>query len=438
MPSTAETRPSRAFAVVVLLAGLTLNVGAALAIRSHASIGLLDADEQEYWGLAGTLLHDGLAAFPARRTLPFPLLLASFRAAFGDSYPAVQLALSALLALVPFATYHLVRRQVGAERVAQIAALLVLFWPPFVRFNATLYSDSIALLAFLCFLNAFSRAIEQLPRGVATGPSWVIAGVLLGLCIETKPLYLLYVPFAVALSIARPATLSPRRHAALLLAVGCGLSLLPWSLYISTRERQPILVSGNDAETLAGGLNPALLTSHWAYVTGDGRATWVGPGKWLDATQTGYLAPAELSLPYQERRVLLRDRSLAWIRSHPGDVAYLTMRKVLYMWGIYPFWNGLSQTLLGNCLVLALIAAACVALVRSRRRMADLAMFWTLPLFSTLVACISWGSWRFRMPGDVGLIVLAAAMALPMDARRRDPAKPAQPPARETPPTLPP
>jgi hypothetical protein len=28
----------------------------------------------------------------------------------------------------------------------------------------------------------------------------------------------------------------------------------------------------------------------------------------------------------------------------------------------------------------------------------------------TVAALISWGSWRFRQPGDLGLIVLAAAV----------------------------
>jgi hypothetical protein len=106
------------------------------------------------------------------------------------------------------------------------------------------------------------------------------------------------------------------------------------------------------------------------------------------------------------------------VRGHPGDVAYLTMRKLLYMWGIYPFWNGVSQTMFGNCPLIPLMAAACISLIRLRRRASELAIFWTLPLFSSVVACISWGSWRFRMPGDIGLIVLAAALPLATDGRR--------------------
>ena len=39
-----------------------------------------------------------------------------------------------------------------------------------------------------------------------------------------------------------------------------------------------------------------------------------------------------------------------------------------------------------------------------------LALVWTLPIFSTAVALTSWGSWRFRMPADIGIIVLSASL----------------------------
>jgi hypothetical protein len=181
---------------------------------------------------------------------------------------------------------------------------------------------------------------------------------------------------------------------------------------LSAREGHFVLVTANDGETLAGGLNPELLRLDGVFRTPEDRITWVGPGKWLPPDATGYLTREELDLPYAQARALLAERAMSWIESHPGEVAYITARKLLYMWGIYPFWNGLAQSVLGNFLLLPLIAAAGIAVWRARREPLRLAMFWSLPIFSSLVACISWGSWRFRMPGDLGLIVLAAALAL--------------------------
>jgi len=87
------------------------------------------------------------------------------------------------------------------------------------------------------------------------------------------------------------------------------------------------------------------------------------------------------------------------------------------MWGIYPFWNGRSQTLLGNVPTAVLLLMALFALVRLRGCLRSLVTIWTLPVFVSLVAILSWGSWRFRQPGDLGLILLAAT--LPYAARVR-------------------
>jgi hypothetical protein len=69
-----------------------------------------------------------------------------------------------------------------------------------------------------------------------------------------------------------------------------------------------------------------------------------------------------------------------------------------------------SQVILGNLPIIICLLLAAAALIRFRRHLRELSRFWLLPVFVTLVAVISWGSWRFRQPGDVGLIVLAALL----------------------------
>jgi 4-amino-4-deoxy-L-arabinose transferase-like glycosyltransferase len=361
--------------------------------------------------------------------LPFPLLLATLRSFLGDDYLHIQIAVTAILSVSSLLVYWLVRRHVQNERVARLAAVAFLLWPPFIRYDVTLYSDSMALLCLLGFLIAFDLAAtrqEQEPAGVASG-RWLLAGALLALCVQMKPLYLLYTPVAFLLAFASGQALNVRARAAILLTAGCLIALLPWSTYLSLREGRVLLISANDGETLAGGLNPELLKFDGSkiYLSPENRMTWFGPGKWLSPEATGYLGREEWGLPYAQTRTLLIERSVSWITSHPLEVAYLTMRKLLYMWGIYPFWNGLAQSVLGNFLLLPLMGAAGLALWRSRRTPLHLAMFWSLPIFCSLVACVSWGSWRFRMPGDLGLIVLAATLAfyapkrLFTDARRQ-------------------
>jgi 4-amino-4-deoxy-L-arabinose transferase-like glycosyltransferase len=384
----------------------------ALLLRSHATIDMVDSDEHEYWNIATGLLGSGLDSIPARRTLPYPLLIAAMRGLVGDNYFRVQLLLSLLLSLTPVMLYWVTFRRLADERVARLAAVLVLLWPPFVRYAATIYSDSLALLLFLCFLLVFPL---QPDFPAVRGPpawKWLIAGAVLGICVLTKPLYLLYCPIAFILAFCSQRLARRRVLAAVLLTLGCVASILPWSAYISTREKHFILISANDGETLAGGLNPALMKMEQMapFVSPEGRVTSIGPGKWLPPESSGYLSAVEMKLPYTQVSVLLSERTRAWIEQHPRDAAYLTARKLLYMWGMYPLWNGASQSLLGNLPLLLLLTAAALSLWRHRTMLGPLAVFWTLPLLSTMVALVSWGSWRFRMPADVGLIVLAAAL----------------------------
>jgi hypothetical protein len=120
---------------------------------------------------------------------------------------------------------------------------------------------------------------------------------------------------------------------------------------------------------IAGGLNPQLVLMNadderrTRMATPGGRITWVGPGKWLPPSQTGYLSTEELALPYSQMSSLLTKRSLAWIVTNPCDACFVTWRKLAHMWAIYPFWNGLSQTLLGNVPTVGLLILSFVGLV---------------------------------------------------------------------------
>jgi len=398
-------RPRRAwFSHALLLVSLAVHLVAVVALRGNHVPDMLDADEHEYWSLASSLLAGDWDEVLPRRTFPFPMLLAGLRLVWGPGYLGTQLLLSAIFSLLPWLTYHLVRRELGVEVTARIAGVLTLIWPLFLKYGATTYSDPTGLVVLVAFLLALPGPGEVASRARRC----FLAGLVLALCIHVKPLYLLYAPLAAMVVLLREPSFGARLQGVSLLTAGCLSLLLPYAVFLSAREHRLLLISGNDGETLAGGLNPNLLGHDEAMTTPEGRITWVGPGKWLPPDETGFLSADEQRLPYSEKGRLLSERVRTWIADHPGDAAYLTARKLLYMWGIYPFWQGPGQTLFGNVPILLALLASGFALWRLRHRLASLAMFWSLPILSSLVACISWGSWRFRMPGDLGLLVLVA------------------------------
>jgi hypothetical protein len=220
-----------------------------------------------------------------------------------------------------------------------------------------------------------------------------------------------YAPLAAARALWNGNGLRRGTHAALLLSAGCALAVLPWSLFISLQEKTPILLCINDGRTVAGALTPRLYELEGQVgLTPEGRETRIFPGKWLNIHETGYIQPEELHLPPSVTSQIMMRRAIDWSLAHPATVLHLTVRKLTYMWGIYPIWNGLGQTLFGNLLLLTLLAAATAALICFRHYLPELAFLWTLPVFVSAVAVVTWGSWRFRMPGDLGLIGLAASL----------------------------
>ena len=149
------------FVLVLLFVGFVVQTGAMLLLRRHATVNLLEADEQEYWGIASSLLHGGLKEFPVTRTLGFPLTIAAIRSVVGDSYFRVQFVLTSLLIFLAPLTYWLARAVLGSERAVRVSALGVLFWPVYLRLGVTLFSDNITLVLFVLYLNVFVSAWQS-------------------------------------------------------------------------------------------------------------------------------------------------------------------------------------------------------------------------------------------------------------------------------------
>ena len=377
---------------------------AVLGVRADPS--LLDVDELQYYNLAGDLLR-GEYEFNPQRTLGYIGILAFVRLLTLDNFYATQIVIALLSTFSAPLTYLLVRRHFGNEKVALIVALMVMIWGPFLYYNHSLYSEGVALPVFLGFLLLLPNGSILSKQFETNWRQDALAGFVLSLCILIRPMYLLFVPFAlVMIFLEGQRVLVSLKRAAMLLA-GCILVLLPWSGYMTMHAGVPILISANGGETLSGGLNPEIIKRGYEqFVAADGRTTWTGPGKWLPISENGYLSPLEQKLPYAKQDGLLKQRTLQWAINNPGSALYLEIAKLLYMWGIYPFWNRLAQTIFGNVPTVICLALSAVALVRFRRDWRELSRFWLLPVFVSCVALVSWGSWRFRQPGDIGLLVL--------------------------------
>jgi hypothetical protein len=225
-------------------------------------------------------------------------------------------------------------------------------------------------------------------------------------------MYLMFIPFAALIVFLEENRWKTALSHLALFAAGWCLIILPWSIYMTTNAGVPILVSANGGETIAGGLNPTLIKEGFqVYNNPDGRQTWDGPGKWIQPPRTGYLSEVELKLPYAQQESFLRKRTFNWIFQNPGSALFLEATKLLYMWGFYPFRVD-KQTIFGSIPTIISLALSTAGIIRFRHYIRQLSRFWVLPIFVSGVALISWGSWRFRQPGDLGILLFSTIFLL--------------------------
>ena len=396
---------ARSFAFVFLVS-CGLNIAFLFALHLPKSPDQLDMDAREYFELAGHIA-DGTYHFDSRRIPGHPLILAALRKVTGSNLVTLQTLVTLFFCASAPLTYLLARRFVTNDKIALSAGLATVVWPPFIFYAHTLYSETTALPLFIGFLASLPRGLLL---GQATAPNWrwLISGVLMALCMFVRPMYLVFLPFIPLILWFEDGRLMNVTRATALIGAGCFLTLTPWLVYSSCQAGTPILLSANMGETLAGGLNPTLLeeTNQKTYQCPDGRMTWGGPGKWISEDHTQFLSKNELALPRPERDRLLKKHVFDWILANPGGALLLERSKLAYMWGIYPFWSGFLQTFFGNIPILILMTVGALSLFSFRKHLSQLSMLITLPFFSSAVALISWGSWRFRQPADVGLIIL--------------------------------
>ena len=364
----------------------------------------LSADEQEYFTLAKQLVDGDFTLYP-RRVMGHVTLLAAGLAMGGSSLVNLQIFITTLFSLSVPLLYILVTKITEKRSVALSSAILVLFWPPFLYYGASLYSETTALPCFLAFLILLPKGELFGDKSKSSWIRWILAGALLGICMHIRPMYLLYVPFAFLVVLLESKSFKRMAKNSIFLLLGMVVVVLPWSLYISTQTNHFMILSSNGGETVAGGINPRLIEEGVkAFNTSDGRVTWVGPGKW--SADPGYLSDREKQLSRPQQSSIAIARVKDWIWKHPRDFIYLESAKLAYMWSGYPFKDSWKILLLGGLSATFFLVGWLGALVCCRASLRQLSRFWLLPIFVSVVALISWGSWRFRQPGLVGALVM--------------------------------
>lgn len=370
----------------------------------------LVGDSLWYRGVAGAVSRgDGfveplaLAVGARVPTATHPPLYALYLAALDrvgvDGVVALRVA-SALagVAVVPLIAWF--ARELAGPRAGIGAAVVAALYPLFWMNDAGLLSESLlapitaaTLLATLAF-----RATPDVRRGAALGG-------LLGLMVLTRSEALALVPLLPLLGARR----ALRRAWWGLLAALAAAALVtaPWIAYNLARFEQPVLLTGNLGGTLAG----ASCDSVWY----GARTGWWGCETATTASDEGV----------RDRE--LRAAAARYWRAHTARAPLVVAARVGRLWGLYAprqtaeldaFERDARAVapwlLVGYGIAVVLAAVGVIALHRERT---FVAWWWALAGTATLTAAAFYGSWRFRVPADVGLAALAGVGLARLSAR---------------------
>ena len=386
---------------LVLLAALALRLGWAMSRPAdEATIDQLP-DQREYLDVAHSLLSGEGFSFVdrrfdqrvyAHRTPGYPLLLA----AAGANVQAARILQACIDTSTVLAVFLLARRWLSYN-ASVIAAALVAFNPFLVYFSSLVLTETLftAMLAWGMFFITSQGTFPWLAGGIILAASTLVRPGALPLPV------ILAVLGALATRTARPANRGgdPAYHRWWSLPVGTSmllltiLILLPWAMRNHRVLGQWVWTSTNAGITRYDGFNPD--------------ATGASDQSFVEAM------PHLRSMGEIERNDYFAREANHFMRERPLDSIKLAWTKVLRTWSPRPLSSEFSRTLyvaVALAYSVPFFALFVVSWVTSPMP-ATAKLFLAAPaVYLTLAAVLSVGSLRYRIPAEVPMAVVAAAV----------------------------
>jgi hypothetical protein len=387
---------------LIAAAGLVVRVVYALAVVGKAP---LVGDGLEFDGLAGALadgrgyvtpfVAPGHAAVATAHKPPlYPMALALVSVFGGRSYVAHQVA-SGVIGAAAVVVIAVLAYRIAGRRAALLAALIGAAYPVFVAMDASLRSETLYVLLIALALLAAHYAWER-----PTPLRLALLGAAIALAALTRSEGL-----ALLVLLALPAIWrsgAPRRGWRFaLVCAACALVLAPWLIRCWIVFDQPVLISTNYGDLIAGS-------------NCSGPYFGPHPGGWAFDCILGGGAGNEAQVADR-----LRARGLRYARDHASRLPAVIVDRTLRPWGLYDAgWEvklratgeGGNATIdwIGLAACWALMLLAVVGFVVLRRRRQPLFILIAPFVLVVLVSITSYGVLRFRAPADVALVILAA------------------------------
>lgn len=399
---------ARRLIVLAALAGLVLRLAFAALYWVDKP---LTHDEREYMALARSVAamrgfvygpsHETGTAQQFGRAPVYPLFLAMIGAGSGE-YEAVPLRIKAAQAIVGAIgvwIIGLIALRAVSPAAAVLAAAIAAVYPPLVWICAYALSEilysTLALGAVLLIDAAMDHA-DQTGSGRSGGALALIAGLLVGLAILTRPSMLFFVPLVVIWMFRRR-----RAILAVALVTACLAVMAPWTARNVRTYGTFVLVASEGGVTFWTGNHPLARGEGDLAANPDIKRAEIA----FRASHPGLTAEQLEPLYYRD--------ALAYIAAHPGWWLGLLARKAFYtvvpLGPSYTLHSAkyLAASVASYLLILPFAVMGVPVLLKSRHRPTALLL---LAASAVLVCLVFFPQERFRIPViDPTLIVCAAA-----------------------------
>ena len=327
----------------------------------------------------------------------YSLVLASSSVLGFDSFLAHKL-VSAVVGTGVVVVMGLLGRAVAGPRVGLVAAALTAVYPNLFVLDGTLLSEGLFALTIAAATLAGYRLLRA-----PTVPGAALLGGAIGLAALTRGeaiglVVLMAVPVVL---LAGPMAILRRVLLVGVVGVTTLAVVAPWAIRNAARFEEPVLLSTNSEEVLA-------------FANCDSTYHGQAFGFWDFTCHFGHPEGDE-----SERAQYWRRQGIDYARDNLDRLPAVMAARVGRVWDVYrPGQNRIYAMLDGRTLGWAragqavywvvLGVALAGAVVLWRRRPALLVPLGALFVLVTVTAAYAYGATRFRVPGEVALIVLAA------------------------------
>jgi hypothetical protein len=425
-------RAARRWLAAAVVAGLVLRLAFALVYWVGQP---LTRDEREYLSLARSLaagrgfVYDAAVldspVQPFGRSPGYPAFLAMVGGGsrVTTAVPTAVKVAQSVVGAIGVLLIGLIASRVAGARAGVAAACIAAVYPPLVWLPAYAYSEALFWPVGLGII----LLIDRLARRPSLRLT-LVCGLVIGAAILVRGALTLVVPLAmlwlVVREFGRPRGAAPtgsvpketgapesaptagvRRGvvAALVLAIGVALVLLPWGVRNYRRDGRFVLVASEGGVTFWTGNN--------ALARGEGDMAANPAIK--RASQA--LHAAHPTLTEDQLEPIYYQEAFTWIRTHPADWLWLEVRKVFYL--VVPI--GPSYTLHSSRYLVAsvvsyglLLALAIAGLVVGGRRWGATPGTWLMLAAAVAMCLVFFPQERFRLPVIDPVLILFAGAAL--------------------------